>query len=178
MPKLVSTLGTSPGGVLETFEYLMKNGVQITEIRVITTKNPEVEKAWRILNVLFLCCVKQKYPKVEIAKYQIDIDDINNEDDLRKFKEFIEGHLQPDDYMDIKGGRKGMSVAAALAAKAVGAKIITSIISQQSYRSINDKIRNLTNIPELKRREECNEQLEKDYCELISKDAKTIVFDI
>ncbi|TRM81652.1 hypothetical protein DJ524_03325, partial [Sulfolobus sp. D5] len=63
-------------------------------------------------------------------------------------------------------------------AKAVGAKIITSIISQQSYRSINDKIRNLTNIPELKRREECNEQLEKDYCELISKDAKTIVFDI
>ncbi|AOL16707.1 hypothetical protein BFU36_08320 [Sulfolobus sp. A20] len=178
MPKLVSTLGTSPGGVLETFEYLMKNGVQITEIRVITTKNPEVEKAWRILNVLFLCCVKQKYPKVEIAKYQIDIDDINNEDDLRKFKEFIEGHLQPDDYMDITGGRKGMSVAAALAAKAVGAKIITSIISQQSYRSINDKIRNLTNIPELKRREECNEQLEKDYCELISKDAKTIVFDI
>ncbi len=178
MPKLVSTLGTSPGGVLETFEYLVKKGVEITEIRVITTRNPEVDKAWRILNILFLCCLKEKYPKVEIAKYQIDIDDINSEDDLRKFKEFIQGHLQPHDYMDITGGRKGMSVAAALAAKAAGALIVTSIISQQSYRTINDKIRNFTNVPELKSRAECNEQLKRDYCELISKDAKTIIFDI
>jgi len=178
MAKLVATLGTSPGGVLETFLYLIKQGVEIDEIRVITTTNPEVEKAWKIVKIMFICCVKEKYPNVIISKHPVEMDDINNEEDLIKFKNFIEKQIGEGDYVDITGGRKGMSVAAALAAKKKGAKITTSIISQDSYREINNRIRELKNIPELQDRAQCVGEIKNTYCNLISDKANTILFDI
>ncbi|WP_338602198.1 CRISPR-associated ring nuclease Crn1 [Sulfolobus tengchongensis] len=178
MVKLVATLGTSPGGILETFLYLIRKGENIEEIRVITTTNPEVEKAWKIVKLMFVCCIQEKFPKVEISKHPLDIEDVYTEEDLKKVKKFVEEQLNEGDYLDITGGRKSISVAASLAAKKKGARIITSIISQENYREINNKIREIKNIVEINNRSECSEELKKEYCRLIVENARTIEFEI
>ncbi|AAY80420.1 CRISPR-associated ring nuclease Crn1 [Sulfolobus acidocaldarius] len=178
MTKLVATLGTSPGGILETFLYLAKNGVDINEIRVITTRDPEVEKAWKIVKLMFVCCLKERFSKVEIIQFPVSINDINTEQDLKDFKAFVNNHISSEDYVDITGGRKGMSVAAALAAKSKGAKIVTSIIPQDEYRRINDLIKQLKDIPEIKDTRDCRQDLKNTYCSLISSNARTIIFEI
>ncbi|QXJ29365.1 CRISPR-associated protein, Csx12 family [Saccharolobus shibatae B12] len=178
MVKLVATLGTSPGGVIESFLYLVRKGQNIDEIRVVTTTNAEVKKAWKIVRLMFICCIQEKFPKVEISEHPLDIEDIYSEEDLKKVKEFIEKQLNEGDYLDITGGRKSMSVAAALAAKNRGAKIITSIISQDDYNRISKRVRELKDIVEIKNRSECSEQIRETYCSLIVQNARTIEFEI
>nr|7YGL_A Chain A, CRISPR system ring nuclease SSO2081 [Saccharolobus solfataricus P2]7YGL_B Chain B, CRISPR system ring nuclease SSO2081 [Saccharolobus solfataricus P2] len=178
MVKLVATLGTAPGGVIESFLYLVKKGENIDEVRVVTTSNAEVKKAWRIVRLMFVCCIQEKFPKVEISEHPLDIEDIYSEDDLRKVREFVEKQLGEGDYLDITGGRKSMSVAAALAAKNKGVKIITSIIPQDDYNKISKKVRELKEIPEIKNRGECRQEMKETYCSLIVQDARSIEFEI
>ncbi|QGA54160.1 hypothetical protein GFS03_06035 [Sulfolobus sp. E5-1-F] len=178
MVKLVATLGTSPGGVIETFLYLVRKGETIDEIRVVTTSNAEVKKAWKIIRLMFICCIQEKFPKVEISEHPLDIEDIYSEEDLKKVRDFVKKQLNEGDYLDITGGRKSMSIAAALAAKSKGAKIVTSIISQDDYNRISKRIRELKDVVEIKNRSECNEQIKETYCSLIVQNARTIEFEI
>jgi len=63
MVKLIATLGTSPGGIFETYTNLI-NGtyesenptkIEIQDVYIIRTKDKEVELAWKLVKALFIC---------------------------------------------------------------------------------------------------------------------------
>ncbi|ADB86225.1 hypothetical protein [Saccharolobus islandicus] len=83
MVKLVATLGTSPWRAIESFLYLVRKGENIDEVRLVTASNAEAKKAWKMLRLMFVCCIQDKFPKVEISEHPLDIEDIYTEDDLR-----------------------------------------------------------------------------------------------
>ncbi|NON62270.1 CRISPR-associated ring nuclease Crn1 [Acidianus sp. RZ1] len=178
MAKLIATLGTSPGGVVETFNFLVKEmNEEITDIYIITTEDKSVKKAWEVVKILFTCCVKQEFPQIQIAEIPSGIRDIESPEDLRRFMETLSGKIEKNDFVDITGGRKGMSVAVALMAREAEAKIITSIIPQSEYKEINERLSKISNIPQINETN-CPETLKEDYCNMISKNAKTILFDL
>jgi|BEDMetMinimDraft_2_1075160.scaffolds.fasta_scaffold04133_1 CRISPR-associated protein Csx14 len=176
MVKLVATLGTTPGGILETFLYLRKKDSRLNEIVVITTSHESVRKAYDILVSMFLCCIKER-PKsnVIIKKIELDIDDITSSDDLDEFMNKINGVVEEGDYVDITGGRKGMSVAASIVAINKKAKVFTSIIPQDEYKEISNKLFK-KDIKTVTNEKDCGEEEKEFFCSLISKNARTFEF--
>ncbi|MCY0859827.1 MAG: CRISPR-associated ring nuclease Crn1 [Sulfolobaceae archaeon] len=174
MAKLVATLGTSPGGIVETFLHLRESDSSLNDIVVITTSDPSTRKAYDILLNIFQCCVKVNYPQVMLSKIEMPFQDITSSEDLEEFYNKIKGVINEGDYVDITGGRKAMSAVAAMAAAKKGARVFTTIIPQSDYTIINNKVKEL----EDKVIEKCDEALKGIYCSLISKNARTIELTI
>lgn len=169
MTRLIATLGTSPGGIIESFLYLVKVDPDLNDIVVIATSDPLVQKAYNILLSIFSCCVKPNF-RVMLSKKDLPFPDISSSEDLKVFYQVAESIIEPGDYVDITGGRKAISVVAAMAAMNKGAKVLTTIIPQNEYTRINNIIKNMGN--EVK--ENCSEEEKKVVCSLISQKATTI----
>lgn len=136
MPKLLATLGTSSRGVVETFIYLTEvKGEDITDIRIITTKNRQTELAYRLLVSALVCCTKRG-STIAVSKEEIEGEDVTNHRELEELVSIVDRNLSPGDYVDITGGRKIMSTVTALTATKKGANIITTIISQQHLNRV------------------------------------------
>ncbi|AWR96166.1 CRISPR-associated protein [Acidianus sulfidivorans JP7] len=192
MVKLISTLGTSPGGVFETLNNLRRGNynskdnvvpVKITEVYVVRTKDRSVELAWKLIKGIFACCGDNE---VELVDIPLEISDINSVEDYDYFKKEVSSKISAGDYIDFTGGRKAMSVAAAIEAKRLNAHIVTTIIPQDEYNAIQSKIKginvkdldniigNIKNIKSENTKEACSKF---DFCSLTSKNAKTILLD-
>jgi len=178
--KLISTLGTSPGGIFETYTNLVNGNyeaekpekVQITEVYVIRTKDKEVEFAWKLVKALFVC---MKVPAT-IVDIPVNVVDITSKSDYEEFKKAVFDKISKGDFVDFTGGRKAMSVAAAIGALQRGANLVTTIIPQEEYNRIQQKIKGL------KGKEKEIEEAGKGNCgiaeelkELIAKNARTIL---
>jgi CRISPR-associated protein Csx14 len=184
MTKLVSTLGTSPGGIFETYVNLRKGkyegdevkAIDIKEVYVIRTLDKSVEFAWKLVKSIFACC-KEKGDEVTIADIPISIQDINSPDDFKKFKKEICSRINVGDYVDFTGGRKAMSVAAALSAREVKAHVVTTIIPQNEYNRISEIIKELRGKEDLVEKAgngNC-ESIRDTICKLVSNEAKTVL---
>ncbi|MEW9492173.1 MAG: CRISPR-associated ring nuclease Crn1 [Candidatus Aramenus sulfurataquae] len=188
MTKLVCTLGTSPGGIFETYKNLRGGNyevdktianatpIEINEVYVIRTSDKAVEFAWKLVKAIFACC-REKGDEVTIADIPIPIQDITSPNDFKKFKNAILPKISVGDYVDFTGGRKAMSVAAALSAREVGAHVVTTIIPQGEYSGISKIIEELKGKEDLVERAgngDC-ESIRDTICKLISNEAKTIM---
>jgi len=188
MTNLVCTLGTSPGGIFETYKNLRggnyeanedagkASSTKINEVYVIRTSDKAVEFAWKLVKAIFACC-REKDDEVIIADIPISIQDITSPNDFKKFKKEILSRISVGDYVDFTGGRKAMSVAAALSAREVGAHVVTTIIPQGEYNRISKIIEELKGKEDLVERAgngDC-ESIRDTICKLISNEAKTIV---
>ncbi|AHC52245.1 hypothetical protein SUSAZ_10340 [Sulfolobus acidocaldarius SUSAZ] len=140
MVRLIATLGKTVGGPIETFENLVNanyisafpsHKVDINEVIVITTK--ETEETFYVLKSVFLCCANF----TKVREVTLPFDDITAPDDFITIREKVREVLRAGDYLDFSGGRKAISAAAALAAREIGAHLVTSIIDEDEY----DKIR-------------------------------------
>lgn len=182
MVKLVCTLGTSPGGIFETFMNLRKGNyeaenpilVDIDEVYVIRTSDETVQFAWKLIKAIFACCER---PAVKITDIPVDIQDIYSKDDFKKFKDKLSSVVGPKDYVDFTGGRKAMSVAAVLVAREAKAHVVTTIIPQNEYNRISSIIKELQGQKDLVEKAgsgNCDGIKEK-ICNLVSKDARTIL---
>jgi len=182
MAKLVSTLGTSPGGIFETYMNLREGNyegddvkpIDIKEVYVIRTSDKSVEFAWKLIKAIFSCCKREE---VTISDIPLTMQDINSSEDFKKFRKEIFSRLNVGDYVDFTGGRKAMSVAAALAAREVKAHVITTIIPQNEYNRISEIIRGLKIMEDLVDRAgrgDC-ETIKESICKLVSPEAKTIM---
>ncbi|AKV74186.1 MULTISPECIES: CRISPR-associated ring nuclease Crn1 [Metallosphaera] len=179
MVKLVSTLGTSPGGVFETFmnlrqgKYEAENPVpvDIKEVYVIRTSDPAVERAFRLLKAIFACCGGRE---VEVAGIPLAMNDINTRSDYLQFRREVLSRISPGDYVDFTGGRKAMSVAAVLAARQREAHVVTSIIPQADYNEIQSKMKDFKDEDIL---EGENGRCKVDFCVLTSRNVKTILLE-
>ena len=185
--RLIATLGTSPGGIYETYKNLTnanydavtKKNHNIDEIILITTNDPNVNFAYKLVELIFAYFKES----VSIKRVSINFSDI---DDYKKSLEFLNIiktiDINEKDLIDITGGRKSMSTILAIEASRKNAKIFTTIIPQNMYHKISGTISSLKNYDI----ESALNELKKDYNEalkryewiklvenLISKDART-----
>lgn len=182
MTKLIATLGTSPGGIFETYTNLI-NGtyesenprqIEIQDVYIIRTKDKEVEFAWKLVKALFIC---MKVP-AQIADIPLPINDITSKEDYEIFRKEIFQRINKGDFIDFTGGRKAMSVAAAIGAVKKEAYLVTTIIPQQEYNRIQQQIKELKNrekeIDDVINTHTCD-KIEDELKKLISHGAKTIL---
>jgi CRISPR-associated protein Csx14 len=182
MVKLVSVLGTTPGGIYETFinlsqgKYEAENPtpVKVDEVYVIRTNNEAVTFAWKLVKAIFACCGSKG---IIIADIPLPMDDINSADDFKKFRKEVGSRINVGDYVDFTGGRKAMSVAAALEGLHKRAHIVTTVVSPDEYTRVNNLLKPL----KAKERDveeagqgKCDQL--KEVCDLISKNSRTILF--
>jgi len=178
--KLIATLGTSPGGIFETYTNLI-NGtyeaerpekVEISDVYIIRTKDKDVEFAWKLVKALFTC---MKVP-AQIVDIPVNISDITSKSDYDLFRKAVFDKISRGDYVDFTGGRKAMSVAAAIGAAQRGASLVTTIIPQQEYNRIQQKIKELKEKEdEIERAGKGNCRIAEELKEIIAKNAKTIL---
>lgn len=189
MAKLIATLGTSPGGIFETYTNLVKGTYEaenpipqeIDSVYIIRTVDKEVDFAWKLIKLLFSCL---KVPAT-ISDIRVNVTDIMSKTDYDTFKNAIFDKIIKGDFVDFTGGRKSMSVAAAIGALKRGGNLVTTIIPQQEYNRIQQKLKELKEKKEKEIREieeimeksgkvECG-NLTQDLNEIIAKGAKTIL---
>jgi CRISPR-associated protein Csx14 len=178
--KLVCTLGTSPGGIFETYKNLRKGNYEVdeevTEAKAVEIKDFRQCSRVRVeVKAIFACC-KEKGDEVTNADIPT-IQDITSPNDFKKSKKAIFSRISVGDYVDFTGGRKAMSVAAALSAREVGAHVVTTIIPQSEYNRVSKIIEELKGKEDLVERAgngDC-ESISDTICKLISNEAKTIL---
>ncbi len=177
MVKLVATLGTSPGGIYETFMNLRSgnyNGEAVKDLKevyVIRTSDKAVELAWKLVKAIFVCCQGKE---VEIIDIPIQIKDIASKEDYNIFVKSLQGKISRGDYVDFTGGRKAMSVAAAMSAIMNEAHVVTTIVPQDEYNRIQSLIKQL-NVNDIDEAGKGNCKNREEFCQLVSKNARTIL---
>jgi len=178
--KLIATLGTSPGGIFETYTNLINGNyeaekpekVEISEVYIIRTRDKDVEFAWKLVKALFAC---MKVP-AQIADIPVNISDITSKNDYEQFRKAVFEKISKGDFVDFTGGRKAMSVAAAIGALKRDANLVTTIIPQQEYNRIQQKIKELKEKEdEIERAGNGDCRIAEELKEIIAKNAKTIL---
>ena len=143
---LVSTLGTTPGGVAETYLSLVKGNylapfpnypLKIDEIVVVRTKGTDL--SFSVLSTIFSKCVSS----IPIREVKLSIDDVMNPQDFKEVRERVRSLLSPGNYLDFTGGRKAISAAAALAAREAGAHLVSTTVDQDTYARMNEAMRRI-----------------------------------
>ena len=159
MVRLIASLGTSPGGIAESFSYIANTYKTVPgEVVVVATSSPKVDRAYNALLEIFSKCVKPRFGTVAIERVNISSDDIYSSEDLWELMEKVKGKIGRGDFVDVTGGRKVMSIALALAAMRAGARVITTVIPQEEYSRVQALL----------------EKGYSDPCELLSKQSRTI----
>ncbi|QGA53965.1 hypothetical protein GFS03_04915 [Sulfolobus sp. E5-1-F] len=176
MARLVATLGKSPGGIAETLANLSSGNylapfetkeVKINELIVIRTA--EVMESYYFLKTILLCCLDF----TNIREVGLPFDDISSPQDFLTVRETVRKVLSTGDYLDFSGGRKAITAAAVLAARDVGAHLVTTIIDQSDYIRMNKRYEELKERAlSVYNKGECLSY----FCDLMSSKAKTIIF--
>jgi hypothetical protein len=156
VPRLLATMGTSPGAVYETLLNLCRGSydcgaetcpsIRVDRVTLIRTSNPKVVLASRIA-ALLIACNTAIFPEGDPRRLQCTIRDIGiaeakaeDIDSRRAYEEFtrqIASIIGEGDIVDVTGGRTSMAVAAALTPLKLKLKevmIVSTIIPQDLYR--------------------------------------------
>ncbi|WP_252901503.1 CRISPR-associated ring nuclease Crn1 [Vulcanisaeta sp. JCM 14467] len=176
--RLVVTLGTTPGGVYESFINLRLGRcigcvgpVGVDEVYVV--RSASVEFTWKLVKAIFTCC---DTGDVVIKDLVAPMEDMEDPEDFRRFMDAVLSVVRGGDYVDFTGGRKAMSVAAALAAREVGAHLVTTVVPPEEYGRVNELIRRLRGVEGLVEEAARGNCGIKDLvCGLVSGGARTIV---
>ncbi|MFP3201533.1 MAG: CRISPR-associated ring nuclease Crn1 [Sulfolobus sp.] len=176
MVKLVATLGKTVGGVAETIINLSEGNyvapfdpkpVKVDELIIVKTK--EVEEVYNVLSSLILCCTGID----KVTTVSLPFNDVESPKDFIEVRETVRGIIRAGDYLDFTGGRKAISAAAVLAAREMGAHLVTSIIPHEEYDVLNKEYLRVKDVAlRVYRKTDCV----KSLCNLVSPHARTIVF--
>jgi hypothetical protein len=176
MVKLVATLGKTVGGVAETIINLSEGNyvapfdpkpVKVDELIIVKTK--EVEEVYNVLSSLILCCTGID----KVITVSLPFNDVESPKDFIEVRETVRGIIRAGDYLDFTGGRKAISAAAVLAAREMGAHLVTSIIPHEEYDVLNKEYLRVKDVAlRVYRKTDCV----KSLCNLVSPHARTIVF--
>ncbi|GEM_PF-462875 len=138
---LISTLGTSPGGVLEILHYLRSKNIDVGKVIIIRTKHEESEKSLKIIKLTIWLCIDEN---IEVTDYTFHKQDIEDIEDLKEFKNIIDkvvkDHEDKEMIFDISGGRKVISVITALKAKSISKPIYVAFITERNRMNVKSKI--------------------------------------
>jgi len=176
MVKLVATLGKTVGGVAETIINLSEGNyvapfdpkpVKVDELIIVKTK--EVEEVYNVLSSLIVCCTGID----KVTTVSLPFNDVESPKDFIEVRETVRGIIRAGDYLDFTGGRKAISAAAVLAAREMGAHLVTSIIPHEEYDVLNKEYLRVKDVAlRVYRKTDCV----KSLCNLVSPHARTIVF--
>lgn len=176
MVKLVATLGKTVGGVAESIINLSEGNyvapfdpkpVKVDELIIVKTK--EVEEVYNVLSSLILCCTGID----KVTTVSLPFNDVESPKDFIEVRETVRGIIRAGDYLDFTGGRKAISAAAVLAAREMGAHLVTSIIPHEEYDVLNKEYLRVKDVAlRVYRKTDCV----KSLCNLVSPHARTIVF--
>lgn len=176
MVKLVATLGKTVGGVAETIINLSEGNyvapfdpkpVKVDELIIVKTK--EVEEVYNVLSSLILCCTGID----KVTTVSLPFNDVESPKDFIEVRETVRGIIRAGDYLDFTGGRKAISAAAVLAAREMGAHLVTSIIPHEEYDVLNKEYLRVKDVAlRVYRKTDCV----KSLCNLVSPHVRTIVF--
>lgn len=101
--KLVSTLGTTPGGVAETYLSLLRGDysapfpsspLKIDELIVVRTRGTDV--SFSVLSAIFSKCVSP----IPMREVILSIEDVMSPQDFKEVREKVRSLLSPGDYLD------------------------------------------------------------------------------
>ncbi|ALL01391.1 hypothetical protein Pyrde_1345 [Pyrodictium delaneyi] len=140
MPRLVALIGASPGVLHTTLCLLRRKGIQVDEVVVVATRH---EWGTEAIEIARSCpCPGEEAPPAPPATRLLLLPstDITGPQDITQLRKTLSRLLGPDTILDVTGGRKLMSIAAALEALRKGATITASIIPIHEY----DRIRRAT----------------------------------
>ena len=112
--------------------------VGIDEVYVV--RSAFVDFTWRLVKVVFTC---RGAGGVVVRDLVAPMEDVEGPEDFRRFMDAVLSVMRSGDYVDLTGGRKAMSVAAALVAREVGAHLVTTIVPQEEYGRVNELIKEL-----------------------------------
>lgn len=176
MVRLVATLGKTVGGVAESIINLSEGNyvapfdpkpVKVDELIIVKTK--EVEEVYNVLSSLILCCTGID----KVTTVSLPFNDVESPKDFIEVRETVRGIIRAGDYLDFTGGRKAISAAAVLAAREMGAHLVTSIIPHEEYDVLNKEYLRVKDVAlRVYRKTDCV----KSLCNLVSPHARTIVF--
>lgn len=143
----------------------------IDEVYVV--RSGSVEFAWRLVKAIFTCCGAGGAVVRELVA---PMEDVGSPEDFRRFMDAVLSITRPGDYVDFTGGRKAMSVAAALAAREVGAHLVTTIAPQEEYDRVTKLVRELRGMEEsVIEAAGGNCRIRELVCGLVLSGARTIV---
>jgi hypothetical protein len=132
-------------------------------------KTKEVEEVYNVLSSLILCCTGID----KVITVSLPFNDVESPKDFIEVRETVRGIIRAGDYLDFTGGRKAISAAAVLAAREMGAHLVTSIIPHEEYDVLNKEYLRVKDVAlRVYRKTDCV----KSLCNLVSPHARTIVF--
>jgi len=133
VPRLVALVGASPGALHTTLCLLLRRGIQVDEVLVVTTRR---EWGAEAIEIARSCpCPGTGEPPAPTATRTITLPytDIESPHHLAQLRRTLATLLGPNTILDVTGGRKLMSIAAALEALRTGATIAATTILQEEY---------------------------------------------
>ncbi len=140
--RLVSLVGTSPGVLHTTLCKLLEEGEidpdELEEVLVVSTLEQQAREALEIAGSC-PCPATGKPPLPADAKAAIHLlpySDIDSQQRLADLRKKLATLIQPGDIVDATGGRKAMSIAAAVEATAKGARVVMTHIPPETYREV------------------------------------------
>jgi CRISPR-associated protein Csx14 len=134
LARLVSLVGRSPGTLHTVLCLLAREGARVGHVTIVATLPDAAEEAERIAQA---CpCPWTSRPPAEgvpVEKLLLPYQDVTTSSHIRHLRQTIASLLTPDTVLDVTGGRKAMSIAAAIEAAAHGAAIVAAHIPWRSY---------------------------------------------
>ncbi len=133
MPRLVSLVGKSPGTLHTVLCLLRERGVNIDHGTVIATREREAQEA---LEIARSCPCPRGGPPLSVTGAVLVIlpyGDVDTHERLQDFRQRLRGLLDTSTVLDVTGGRKAMTIAAAIEAIKAGTAIVLAQIPWNRY---------------------------------------------
>lgn len=133
-PRLVSLVGRSPGTLHTVLCLLRRQGLQPGRVDIVATSAESAAEAERLARS---CPCPDGLPALPgdtpVEHHVLPYGDVDSQERLREFRRLVAGLVEPGGLLDATGGRKAMSIAAAIEAAEKGATVLIAHIPWSSY---------------------------------------------
>ena len=137
MPRLVALVGASPGALHTTLCLLRQRGIQVDEVVVVATRREWGAEAVEIARSCPCPGTGEPPAPAAICIITLPYTDVEGPHHLAQLRRTLSTLLGPNTILDVTGGRKLMSIAAALEALRTGATIAATTIPHEEYTRIH-----------------------------------------
>jgi len=124
--------------------YLMNGGLSVDEVVLLMMSDENVKYAAKVVRLALKLCVGSG---VSVKELMFNEDDLYDEGDVRRFRELVsnvlEGCGEGGCIVDVTGGRKSMSIIAALEAMARGYGVVMAYIKKGAMEEVNMRLSQL-----------------------------------
>jgi len=134
--RLVVLLGRSPGVLRDVICSLLARGVVLDKVYVVGTRDSLFDEAEKVLHA---CpCPQGNAKTIPLHKIILPYNDIDSFEKLTHFRTTIRALANPNTIVDVTGGRKLMSVGAAIEALQVGVQVSYLLVPPQELERLKN----------------------------------------